>query len=70
MRAIHGLAVAMGIALLLYADLGAPDWMLWVFLGLFAAGDIGLVAMGLGALAAAGVLHLAPAALHRRDSKC
>ncbi|MCC8363425.1 hypothetical protein LK996_10110 [Lysobacter sp. A6] len=38
MRAIHGLAVAMGIALLLYADLGAPDWMLWVFLGLFALG--------------------------------
>jgi hypothetical protein len=38
MRAIHGLAVAMGLALLMYADLGAPDWMLWVFLGLFALG--------------------------------
>lgn len=38
MRAIHGLAVAMGLALLLYADLGAPDWMLWVFLALFALG--------------------------------
>ncbi|KGQ20322.1 hypothetical protein LF41_858 [Lysobacter dokdonensis DS-58] len=38
MRAIHFGAVAMGLSLLLYADLGAPDWMLWVFLGLFAAG--------------------------------
>jgi hypothetical protein len=38
MRAIHALAVAMGLALLLYADLGAPDWMLWVFLSLFALG--------------------------------
>jgi len=38
MRAIHLLAVAMGLALLLYSDLGAPDLMLWVFLGLFAAG--------------------------------
>ena len=46
MRAIHGLAVAMGLALLLYADLGAPDWMLWVFLALFA--------IGLGIAAAAG----------------
>lgn len=46
MRAIHGLAVAMGLALLLYADLGAPDWMLWVFLALFA--------VGLGIAAAAG----------------
>ena len=38
MRAIHGLAVAMGLSLLLYSDLGAPDWMLWVFLALFAIG--------------------------------
>lgn len=38
MRAIHFLAVAMGLALLLYSDLGAPDSMLWVFLGLFAVG--------------------------------
>ncbi|UHQ19116.1 hypothetical protein LVB87_13120 [Lysobacter sp. KIS68-7] len=38
MRAIHGLAVAMGLALLLYSDLGAPDWMLWAFLALFAIG--------------------------------
>ncbi|MGO4550009.1 hypothetical protein AB4059_02745 [Lysobacter sp. 2RAF19] len=38
MRAIHFLAVAMGLSLLLYSDLGAPDWMLWVFLGLFAVG--------------------------------
>ncbi|WP_213434899.1 MULTISPECIES: hypothetical protein [Lysobacteraceae] len=38
MRAIHGLAIAMGLSLLLYADLGAPDAMLWGFLGLFAIG--------------------------------
>jgi len=38
MRAIHGLAVAMGLSLLLYSDLGAPDWMLWAFLALFAIG--------------------------------
>jgi hypothetical protein len=38
MRAIHVLAVAMGLSLLLYADLGAPDAMLWVFLGLFVVG--------------------------------
>ena len=40
MRAIHFLAVAMGLALLVYSDLGAsaPDLMLWVFLGLFAVG--------------------------------
>ncbi len=38
MRAIHGLAILMGLALLLYADLGAPDWMLWCFLTLFAIG--------------------------------
>jgi hypothetical protein len=38
MRAIHGLAVAMGLSLLLYADLGAPDSMLWMFLALFAVG--------------------------------
>jgi hypothetical protein len=38
MRAIHGLAILMGLAFLLYADLGAPDWMLWCFLLLFAIG--------------------------------
>jgi hypothetical protein len=38
MRAIHGLAVAMGVAFLLYADLGAPDSFLWVFLVLFVVG--------------------------------
>ena len=38
MRAIHGLAVLMGLAFLLYADLGAPDWMLWVFLLFFVIG--------------------------------
>ena len=38
MRSIHLLAVAMGLSLLLYSDLGAPDSMLWVFLGLFATG--------------------------------
>ena len=38
MRAIHVLAVAMGLALLMYSDLGAPDPMLWVFLALFALG--------------------------------
>ena len=38
MRAIHALAVAMGLSLLLYSDLGAPDWMLWAFLALFAIG--------------------------------
>jgi len=38
MRAIHGLAVLMGLAFLLYSDLGAPDWMLWVFLVFFVVG--------------------------------
>jgi len=38
MRAIHFLAVAMGISFLLYSDLGAPDQMLWMFLLLFAIG--------------------------------
>jgi len=38
MRAIHGLAVLMGLAFLLYADLGAPDWMLRVFLLFFVTG--------------------------------
>ena len=38
MRAIHGLAVLMGVSLLLYSDLGAPDWMLWSFLVLFMVG--------------------------------
>lgn len=38
MRAIHGLAVLMGMAFLLYSDLGAPDWLLWVFLVFFASG--------------------------------
>ncbi|MCJ0824916.1 hypothetical protein MQC88_02900 [Luteimonas sp. 50] len=38
MRAIHGLAVLMGLAFLLYSDLGAPDWMLWVFLAFFVVG--------------------------------
>jgi hypothetical protein len=38
MQAIHLLAVAMGLAFLLYADLGAPDAMLWVFLSFFCIG--------------------------------
>jgi hypothetical protein len=38
MRAIHGLAALMGLAFLLYSDLGAPDWMLWVFLAFFVVG--------------------------------
>ena len=46
MRAIHGLAVLMGLAFLLYSDLRAPDSMLWVFLALFVVG-----------LAIAGVAH-------------
>ena len=37
-RAIHGLAFLMGVAFLMYADLGAPDLMLWVFLLFFAVG--------------------------------
>ena len=35
LRAIHVLAVLMGITFLLYSDLGAPDWMLWMFLLFF-----------------------------------
>ncbi|MFC7301932.1 hypothetical protein [Cognatiluteimonas weifangensis] len=38
MRAIHVLAVLMGLAFLLYSDLGAPDWMLWLFLAFFLVG--------------------------------
>ncbi|HVR80949.1 MAG TPA: hypothetical protein VHF02_02505 [Luteimonas sp.] len=38
MRAIHALAVLMGLSFLLYSDLGAPDWMLWVFLLFFVIG--------------------------------
>lgn len=38
MRSIHALAVLMGLSFLLYSDLGAPDWMLWVFLLFFAIG--------------------------------
>jgi hypothetical protein len=38
MRAIHLLAVLMGLSFLLYSDLGAPDWMLWVFLLFFMTG--------------------------------
>lgn len=38
MRAIHVLAVVMGLSFLLYSDLGAPSWMLWVFLLFFAVG--------------------------------
>jgi hypothetical protein len=38
MRVIHGLAVVMGLSFLLYSDLGAPDWMLWVFLMFFVVG--------------------------------
>lgn len=38
MRAIHFLAVLMGLAFLLYSDLRAPDSMLWVFLTLFVVG--------------------------------
>jgi hypothetical protein len=37
-RGIHGLALLMGLAFLLYSDLGAPDWMLWLFLLFFALG--------------------------------
>ena len=38
MRAIHVLAFLMGLAFLLYSDLGAPDSMLWVFLLFFVIG--------------------------------
>lgn len=38
MRAIHTLAVVMGLSFLLYSDLGAPSWMLWVFLLFFVFG--------------------------------
>ncbi|HSR64562.1 MAG TPA: hypothetical protein VLM17_03015 [Xanthomonadaceae bacterium] len=38
MRTIHVLAVVMGLSFLLYSDLGAPSWMLWVFLLFFAVG--------------------------------
>lgn len=38
MRLIYGLAVLMGVAFLLYSNLGAPDSMLWVFLLLFMVG--------------------------------
>jgi len=38
MRMIHALAVVMGLSFLLYSDLGAPDWMLWVFLMFFVVG--------------------------------
>ena len=38
MRAIHVLAVVMGLSFLLYSDLGAPSWMLWVFLLFFLVG--------------------------------
>ncbi len=38
MRAVHTLAVLMGLAFLLYSDLGAPDSMLWLFLGFFVIG--------------------------------
>lgn len=41
-RTIHGLALLMGMALLLYSDLGAPDWMLWAFLALFVAGFLAM----------------------------
>lgn len=37
-RGIHGLALLMGLAFLLYSDLGAPDWMLWLFLMFFVLG--------------------------------
>ena len=37
-----------------------------VFLGLFAAGDMGIVAIGLGAIAVAGVLRLAEVAMRGR----
>jgi uncharacterized membrane protein len=37
------------------------------FLGLFAAGDIGLVLIGLGSVFAAGGLRLAELALRKRD---
>ena len=40
MRGIHGLAVLMGVAFLLYSNLGAPEWMLWVFLAFFAVGVV------------------------------
>jgi hypothetical protein len=38
LRAIHLLAVLMGVTFLLYSDIGAPDWMLWMFLLFFAFG--------------------------------
>ena len=38
LRAIHLLAVLMGMTFLLYSDIGAPDWMLWMFLLFFAFG--------------------------------
>ena len=38
LRAIHVLAVLMGVTFLLYSDIGAPDWMLWMFLLFFAFG--------------------------------
>ena len=40
MRAIHSIAVLMGMAFLLYSDFGAPPWMLWVFLGFFVVGVV------------------------------
>jgi len=40
LRAIHVVAVLMGITFLLYSDLGAPDWMLWMFLLFFVFGLI------------------------------
>ena len=36
-------------------------------LGLFAAGEIGLVALGLGSLFAAGLLHVAEVVIRSRD---
>ncbi|NUS39061.1 MAG: hypothetical protein HOQ02_08560, partial [Lysobacter sp.] len=44
MRAIHGLAVVMGLSFLLYSDLNAPVWMLWVFLLFFAVGLVAATA--------------------------
>ncbi len=46
MRTIHSLAVLMGLAFLLYSDLGAPDSMLWVFLLFFLIGLLVAVAAG------------------------
>jgi hypothetical protein len=37
---IYGLATLMGLVFILYSEYGEPHWLLWLFLGLFAAGVI------------------------------